>query len=66
MLEERTITELPLIEWCRMVRVASKLSFIQLHILNDSTITLVVQRPSIKPKGDLKKIEVLSSSHSVY
>ncbi len=55
MLKERAITELPLIDWCRMVRMASKLSFIQLHTLNDSPITLVAQRLSIKPKGDFKK-----------
>ncbi len=55
MLEERTITELPFIQLGRMVRVASKSSFILLHTLNDSPITLVVQISSKKPKGDLKK-----------
>ncbi len=52
MLEEQTLTEIPNIKGCQIIRLASKSSFI-LFLLNSSPQSLVVRRCSIKPTGDL-------------
>ncbi len=52
MLEERTLTEIPNIKGCRMIRLASKSSFV-LFLLNSSPQSLVEQKCSIKPKDNL-------------
>ncbi len=50
--EEQTLTEIPKVEGCRMVRLASKSLFILL-LLNSSPQSLGVPSCSIKPKGDI-------------
>ncbi len=52
MLQERTLTEIPLIEWSGMVRVASKSLFFPLDTPKASPLALVARIPFIKPKGD--------------
>ncbi len=57
MLEERTLTDLPEIERCQMIRVASKSPLTKFPFYV-TMITLVVRNRLIKPNSDPKAKKV--------